>query len=170
MREQLGDDFVDMHFAEDQEIEQLTAVESAADQVFNEAGIQNLPPAASSSELKTAKALIVAGNPPIGFVRIEEIDANAHLEQLSVIPEESGKGTGGRLLEQACRWATEHGYSTMTLSTFRDIEWNAPFYAKHGFEILTELTPGLENLRQHEIEIGLDKIGPRVVMARVLAG
>ncbi len=58
----------------------------------------------------------------------------------------------------------------MTLSTFRDIEWNAPFYAKHGFEILTELTPGLENLRQLEIEIGLDKIGPRVVMRRALAG
>jgi hypothetical protein len=53
----------------------------------------------------------------------------------------------------------------MSLSTFRDIPWNAPFYAKLGFRILdeSELTEGFQQIRRQEHESGLP-ITHRVIM------
>jgi len=56
----------------------------------------------------------------------------------------------------------------MTLCTFAEIEWNAPFYAKRGFVPLAQLTPGLKELRDWERDIGLDAVGRRIVMRREL--
>jgi hypothetical protein len=56
----------------------------------------------------------------------------------------------------------------MTLSTFADVPWNAPFYARHGFETFADLGPGLHGYRATEVSIGLDRLGTRVVMRRVL--
>lgn len=151
------------------DLEYLPEVEAAADSLFAEIGMTGLPPSASKSELAKAKVLLVAGSPPVGFARIEEIDGCAHLEQLSVRPEQGGKGIGGRLLEEACVWAASNGYDAITLATFRDVPWNAPFYGRHGFKVIEKLTPGLAALRKHEIEkLGLDKAGARVVMKRPL--
>jgi hypothetical protein len=56
-----------------------------------------------------------------------------------------------------------------SLSTFRDISWNAPFYAKLGFRPVdeAELTTGFQQLRLKELEAGLP-ISERVIMYRVL--
>ncbi len=56
---------------------------------------------ATPEVLRSAKALIVAGNPPIGFARLNEFEGNAHLEQLSVISKQVRKGIGKKLLEEA---------------------------------------------------------------------
>ena len=47
----------------------------------------------------------------------------------SVLPSAMRRGTGTRLLEAACTWATGRGYTSVTLTTYADIAWNAPFYA-----------------------------------------
>ena len=148
----------------------LPEIEAKADAVFAQIGLTNLPAPATKAELKVARAILVAGDPPIGYARIEEIDGLAHLEQLSVLPEQSGKGVGRQLLEEVCVWAAKRNYPAVTLSTFRDIKWNAPFYANHGFKIIDELTPGLLALRKHEAELGLHDIGPRVIMELTLSG
>ncbi len=151
------------------DLEYLPGVEASADSRFSEIGITNLPPPADKSELEKAKAILVAGTPPVGFATIEEIDGLAHLEQLSVRPEQGGRGIGGELLEEACGWAAKQGYGAITLATFRDVSWNAPFYARHGFDVIDELTPGLAALRKHEIDaLKLDDLGPRVIMKRPL--
>ncbi|WP_018347566.1 GNAT family N-acetyltransferase [Longispora albida] len=143
----------------------LPAVETAADEMFDG---MDLPPAGSAGELAAARLVLVAGDPPAGFARVEIVDGLAHLEQLSVHPEHGRRGLGGALVEAACAWAAAEGFPAITLITFADVPWNAPFYARHGFEPLTELTPGLGELRAHEGELGLDALGTRVVMRREL--
>jgi hypothetical protein len=66
-------------------------------------------------------------------------------------------------------WAKRQNYRRILLSTFRDIEWNAPFYAKLGFQILAEveLTAGFQQIRRKEAEAGLP-IDQRVIMYRDL--
>lgn len=43
--------------------------------------------------------------------------------------------------------------------------WNAPYYARLGFTVVTDLTPGLLAIRAREAALGLDA-WPRVVMRR----
>ncbi len=61
------------------------------------------------------------------------------------------------------------GYSIVSLSTFRDIPWNAPFYSKLRFSPVdeTELTTGFQQIRLKENAAGLS-ILDRVMMHRVL--
>ena len=57
--------------------------------------------------------------------------------------------------------------AALTLTTFRDVPWNAPYYARCGFHILDgdEITAGLETIRAREAARGLDR-WPRVRMRR----
>ena len=107
----------------------------------------------------------------MGFARLEIVDGHAHLEQLSVHPTHGRRGIGGGLLFAACQWAADEGHSIITLCTFADVPWNAPFYARHGFAPVsdTELTPGLRVLRRREHELGLDALGRRTVMIKALS-
>jgi GNAT superfamily N-acetyltransferase len=148
----------------------LTALESAADRLFDDIGRGPLPPAAEPAELVAAHCVLVAGRPPVGFARLEIVDGHAHLEQLSVHPDHGRQGIGAELLDAACRWAGDRGHTVMTLSTFADVPWNAPFYARHGFQPVpgAELTAGLQALRDREAELGLDVLGPRIVMAKTI--
>lgn len=106
----------------------------------------------------------------MGFARLEIVDDDAHLEQLSVHPAHGRRGIGACLLKAACRWAADQGHTTVTLCTFADVPWNAPFYARHGFVPVpeAELTPGLRALRRQEVRLGLDTLGQRIVMARTI--
>jgi hypothetical protein len=57
----------------------------------------------------------------------------------------------------------------VTLTTFRDVPWNGPFYAKLGFRELRHLSPGLAAMREHERLIGDDDFGPRIAMRKDLS-
>jgi GNAT superfamily N-acetyltransferase len=166
---EIGQTMHEIRHADDYERDDLTEIEMRADALFDVAGIGPLPdPVAAHKSLDDAKALLVAGRPAVGFARIDAVDGQAHLEQLSVLPGHMGRGVGTALLEAACDWASERGYRTMTLCTFADIPWNAPFYANRGFAPLEQLTPGLAELRDWERDLGLDAVGRRVVMSRGL--
>ncbi len=44
------------------------------------------------------------------------------------------------LLERVIESARQMGYPAVTLTTFREVPWNAPFYTRLGFAMLDELT------------------------------
>jgi GNAT superfamily N-acetyltransferase len=154
--------------AEPEDLAGLIAIEASADKLFEVAGYGATPGPASVAELEQAAALFVAGRPAVGYVRLELVDGLAHIEGLSVQPKRMKQGIGTALIEAACDWAREQGYSAITLCTFADVPWNGPFYRKRGFDELTLLTPGLHRLRASEVDIGLDEMGPRIVMCRDL--
>lgn len=106
---------------------------------------------------------------PVGFALVSVVDGLAHLEELDVHPEHGRRGLGTALVETVREWARNAGFKAITLSTFRDVPWNAPFYAQLGFRVLTEdeLTEGLLQLREAEAGRGLP-IRARVMMRREL--
>lgn len=147
----------------------LAEVEARASTVFRVAGY-DLPadlPVTDYTQAPAA-AIFVVGVPPVGFARVDEVDGLAHLEELDVLPGHMRHGLGGALVEHACAWAAGRGYRAITLCTFRDVPWNGPFYARHGFREIDDLTPGLLALREKEAARGLDAVGPRIVMRREL--
>lgn len=94
---------------------------------------------------------------PIGFAMLDEIDQWLHLEELDVLPAYGRRGIGTALVQRVCQLAQAAGYPGVTLATFRDVIWNAPFYQRLGFQIVppAEQTPGLQALVTRERERGL---------------
>lgn len=66
----------------------------------------------------------------IGYAIAQDIDGEAYLRQIDVHPTYGRRGIGRKLVERVCVWATEQNYRRIVLSTFLDIEWNAPSMPK----------------------------------------
>lgn len=107
------------------------------------------------------------GTSPLAYLISEVVDSAEHIEQVSVHPDAAHRRIGRALIEHAADRAREQGLTALTLTTFADVPWNAPYYARIGFRPLAdaELTPGLRKIRAHEAELGLDR-WPRVCMRR----
>ncbi len=74
---------------------------------------------------------------PVGFAHVVVHERGvAHLEEVDVHPDHARRGLGRRLVQTVCAWATSHGFDAVTLTTFRHLPWNMPFYAQLGFELL----------------------------------
>jgi len=106
-----------------------------------------------------------AADGPVGFALLCRLDQWLHLDELDVLPEHGRRGVGSALLQRVCEWAAEDGFPGVTLSTFRDVPWNAPFYERRGFEVIPPeaLTPDLKRLVKRERQRGL-RTDLRVVM------
>lgn len=104
----------------------------------------------------------------VGFVHVMELDGHAHLEQVSVLPWFGRRGIGRQLVEGAIAEARRRGHSEITLRTYVDVPWNAPFYETCGFVTTEPQTPALVGLVQVEQALGLFEFGARVQMTAVL--
>jgi GNAT superfamily N-acetyltransferase len=95
---------------------------------------------------------------PVGYVVVDEVDGNAHVEQVSVRPDRQGAGIGRALLDRVRAWAVQNGRSAITLTTFADVPWNAPLYRHLGFRVLlgSEIGPQLRAICAEETAHGLD--------------
>jgi GNAT superfamily N-acetyltransferase len=150
------------------DLARLVVVSQAADVMFAAFGL-SLPPDDPTDELLRAEHVLVAGSPPVGFAVVNTVDGRAHLAGLGVHPEFGRRGVGGRLLTAACALATELGRPAMTLTTFVDVPWNAPWYAARGFVELPvdRWGTGLRDLWATEVAAGI-VVAPRLVMIRSL--
>lgn len=103
----------------------------------------------------------------VGFAQVTLLDGFAHLDEIDVVPECARRGIGSRLVEVVCEWAARSGYEKVTLSTFRDVPFNAPFYARLGFTVLDPavLPPEHAQLVRNEHARGL-RTELRVIMER----
>lgn len=150
--------------ADPDDLVQLDDIERGADQLFAVSGFGALP----AGESREAVLVLVAGRPPVGFARLSIVDGAAHLDQLSVLPRFMRQGIGTSLVRAAEQWAKDASFAELTLTTFTEVAWNGPFYAHLGFEPIVEVTPGLAALRAAEARAGLDDLGPRTAMRKVL--
>lgn len=69
----------------------------------------------------------------IGFAAIGTAGRELHLTELSVARAHQRCGVGSLLIRAMMIDARNSGYRAITLNTYRDIPWNAPFYARFGF-------------------------------------
>lgn len=105
----------------------------------------------------------------VGFVVIKFLIESCFIVEIDVHPEHWRKGIGSALIEACCASAKIHGFSKMTLTTFRKVPWNIPFYRELGFALLPpeNWPPEIQAIVRHEDRYGFasDK---RAVMARSL--
>lgn len=93
---------------------------------------------------------------PVAFINAEKLSHSLHICELSVCQSWQGKSIGKQLIQQVMHAAKELGISTVTLTTFRDVPWNAPYYQRLGFQVIEnhELTTELKDILQSEVDAG----------------
>ena len=159
------------------QIAQLPAVERRAAARFDDAlavrMVESVLPLEVLAEAQHSDRLWVAALPDkraVGFALVELAGTRVHLAELDVLPEYGRQGVGAGLLRTVEAWASSAGYEAITLTTYRDVPWNAPFYAKLGFTELEHdmLDERLLSVLEHEAALGLEPPA-RIVMIKRLA-
>ncbi|MFJ3977301.1 GNAT family N-acetyltransferase [Streptomyces sp. NPDC090021] len=159
------------------ELTVLQDIERAAGRCFRDIGMPEIaddePPAlgelATYREAGLAWVAVDAADTPVAYLIAERVDGNLHVEQVSVRPDHARRGIGRSLLEHLASVAVGEGVPALTLTTFAEVPWNAPYYVRCGFRPLAAeaLAPGLREIRAREAAHGLDR-WPRVCMRRDL--
>ncbi|GIE98361.1 GNAT family N-acetyltransferase [Paractinoplanes rishiriensis] len=157
------------------DVDTMRAVEVAAGRLFAEIGMdlvaEDEPPAADMLRhyIGNGRAWVYGADVPVAYLLARWVDGNVHLEQVSVDPGYAGRRIGVALVEHLAAWARERGAPALTLSTYAEVAWNAPYYERLGFRRLAdaELTDGLRRIRAEEAAHGLDR-WPRLCMRREL--
>jgi ribosomal protein S18 acetylase RimI-like enzyme len=70
----------------------------------------------------------------VGWALVSRLDDELFLSQLSVDPAFGRRGIGTALLQDCIERARAVGEPSLLLDTQADVVWNAPWYARHGFE------------------------------------
>jgi GNAT superfamily N-acetyltransferase len=94
----------------------------------------------------------------IGFAANQACEDALHLWELDVRQDRQSQGVGRALMQATIALARRRGLAAVTLTTFSDVTWNAPFYARLGFETLdlAGLNPRLLTIREREAQLGFD--------------
>ena len=159
-----------------EELERLREIERDAGLLFNTVGMDDIAAHEPFSVEELAAYLrddrvwvLVHEDDVVGYVLVDVVDGVGHLEQLSVLPDFGRRGYGAALLAHVCEWARRRDLGAVTLTTFEQVPWNGPYYARHGFRVLAEdeIGPELRQLRDEEAAHGLDP-NLRVCMQREL--
>lgn len=155
---------------EERDLQHLEAIERSAGALFR--GIPELAWIADDDitaaedhrvwlELGTSWVAVDESDLPIGFLYGEAVDAGSdggfHIRELSVHADHQGRGIGRALIAAAIEHARSIGCAAVTLTTFIDVPWNAPFYARCGFVRLEQVPTGsrLAAILAEEVRNGL---------------
>lgn len=152
----------------------MREIERAAGEPFREIGLDVVaddepPPAPVLVAFAVAGRAFVdeRDGVPVGYLITEIVDGCAHLEQVSVLPRMRGRRIGEGLVEHLAGWARDRRLPALTLTTYRDVAWNGPYWTRLGFREVVAPGPGLREIRAQETARGLD-VWPRVAMRRDL--
>ena len=154
--------------AQPDEFARLREIEFKADKLFETIGIGPFVNDEAENHLGQAELVLVVNDPPEGFVCVELVDGIPHIWQLAVDPDHGRQGLGRALVEATCDWARSAKFDAITLTTYRDVPWNRPFYESLGFVVSGALTPELRGFEGMNATSETTTFGARVVMRRDL--
>lgn len=149
-------------------------IEVRAGTLFRDIGMDDIadddPPTGDTLAEAACVLLAEVAGIPVGYARVELVGDQTHLEQLSVLPDHGAHGVGTALIEAVIEWARARGDDAVTLTTFREVPFNAPLYARRGFTEVpeTEWSEAIRMLVTAETAHGLDP-AQRVVMRRTIS-
>lgn len=179
---------VSIRLARKDDLAGLAAIEDAADSLFGASGEAWGSAPSGDERADDGGFLLVADAADtgvVGFAHVLTVDVDgvkddtepsdgtvagdgragqAHLEQVSVHPRAGRQGIGRLLVTAAMVEAAARGYGRMTLRTFAEVPWNAPFYASLGFHVEDPVTAFDHHLVEIEDRLGLSASGARVQM------
>lgn len=133
-----------LRLARPSDAEAMPDIERAAAIAFvGEAGID---PNLTRTEAEFARLIrkghclsAFAGEVMARFLVAEPFRRELHIWEMNVHPAFQRRGIGAGMVRAAQIDARNTGFKALTLTTFRDVAWNAPFYARLGFEEVTAL-------------------------------
>ncbi len=159
------------------ELPLLQDIERAAGECFRDIGMPEIAddsplPLGELARYQQSKNAWVSADitdRPVAYLLAEHVDTDLHVEQVSVHPAHSRRGVGRSLIDHLAEIAEAAGKPGLTLTTFTEVPWNAPYYARCGFHPISDetLPEGLRTIRRREAAHGLDR-WPRVCMRRPL--
>ncbi len=170
-----------IELAREEDLGHLPEIERRAARLFSpedlppEVAARTMPPDRLRSAQREQRLWVAReeeGGRPVGFALLGVRRRDACLEEIDVDPDHGRRGLGRRLVETVRDAARARGHDRLLLATFRDVPWNAPFYARLGFEIVErigegERDAGLRAMRREDVEAGLDP-SRRVLMRLAL--
>lgn len=156
----------------------LQAVELAAGARFRDIGMSDVAdheptPANVFAERAAAGSLLVAHDDTgaiAGFLIWSAKDGMAYIEEVAVHPAHAGHRLGAQLIDRLAQ-DVRGSLPAITLTTFRDVLWNGPCYAKLGFKEFprSQAGPAHAQSRRDQAEHGLD-MTRRLFMSRPVGG
>ncbi len=151
-----------LRLARPEDAEAMPEIERTAAVAF--AGEPSVDPARTRSVADYARLIrrghsLVAhvGEVMAGFLVAQPFSRELHIWEMDVAPAFQRRGIGAGLVRAAQIDARNTGFRALTLTTFRDLAWNAPFYASLGFEEVTALDahPRLAGELANEVDDGM---------------
>lgn len=105
----------------------------------------------------------------VAFAIVKIFAEFAHIHELDVHPAQARRGLGRALITHIVHWARNRGFDALTLTTFLDVPWNAPYYKRLGFAVIemSALPPHLKAILEAEARAGLDmthRVGMRMLL------
>ncbi|MCD5315064.1 GNAT family N-acetyltransferase [Kineosporia babensis] len=145
----------------------LQQIERAAGEAFRTIG---MPEVADDEPFSIEELLAYQGRTwvyerdgeAVAYLLIDLVDSLFHIEQVTVHPRAARQGIGRALIEHVYAQAPQQ---KLTLTTFEQVPWNAPYYRRLNFETFASPGPELQQVRRREAEHGLDR-WPRLCMIR----
>jgi GNAT superfamily N-acetyltransferase len=155
------------------EIEAVRDIERASAQRFlgvmdDLAADEPSPASVLAARIETGGLLVAEiGADLAAFVMFRPVEDSFYIEQIDVLPAFERQRIGAALIDAVADRARATGLARLTLSTFREVPRNAPYYRRLGFDDIVdgELTPGLLEIRREHLARGLDEEA-RVFMER----
>lgn len=89
-----------------------------------------------ASELGTLDVIRRTDKEPVGFALFTDRNEGLYLDQVSVHPRSGRQGLGTILMQHLDQRAAALSKAHITLSTFRDLAWNGPFYRSLGYRVM----------------------------------
>ncbi len=157
--------------------QRLQAIERAAGARFRAVGMGDIAdgeptPTPILEDRADAGRLYVAldeAGAPVGFLIWSPKDGRAYVEEVSVHPDHAGHRLAARMIDRLAD-DVRGRHAALTLATFRDVAWNAPYYASLGFGELSreQVGPQHQSTWRQQAENGLD-MSRRLFMVRPVA-
>jgi GNAT superfamily N-acetyltransferase len=159
------------------ELEALRSIERDAGGAFAAIGMADVaadePPSLVELESRRARGhawvAVDSQDRPIAYLISSIVDGCAHIDQVSVLSEHARRGVGAALIEHLAATARAEHRPALTLTAFRDVLWNAPYYRRLGFVTVEprDQGPELAALVGREAAT-IPSNAPRVAMRRPL--
>ncbi|GFF39777.1 acetyltransferase PA2271 [Aspergillus lentulus] len=133
---------ISIRLAVEEDIPQLNTIETSAAQLFrtvNLAWIADSPPLdpvtlRSMIAQQNVWVAVTADNTAVGFIAVQGLDGMLYIAEMDVHEDWQRRGIARMLLKEVEGQAREGGYEYVSLTTYRDLRFNGPFYARMGFE------------------------------------
>ncbi|RLL97790.1 hypothetical protein CFD26_106636 [Aspergillus turcosus] len=138
----LQKDEISIRLALEEDIPRMNTIETSAAQLFrtgNLAWIADSPPLdpatlRSMIAQQNVWVAVTSDNTAVGFIAVQVLDGMLYIAEMDVHEDWQRRGIARMMLEKVEGLARERGYEYVSLTTYRDLEFNGRFYARMGFE------------------------------------